>query len=106
MFTEPPRDNITYIFSSSSFFQRWLNEEQGPCLLNFITKTKACIGLLSFYNGKSPRSDGWAINFCVGFWDLLENDFTIVVEEAHSTGKIHPPFHPTFITNTPKVDSP
>ena len=44
--------------------------------------------------------------FFLGFWDLLENDFTIAVEESHSTGKIHPPFNPAFIANFPKADSP
>lgn len=55
---------------------------------------------------KSPRMDGWSVEFYLQFLDLLGDEMVRLVEEAHITGRISGGINATFISLIPKVTEP
>jgi len=68
------------------------------------TKKNKCF--MASKNKKSPRSDGWIVEFFSGFFDLIGKDILEVIEESRRSGHIHPPLNSTFIAIIPKTDIP
>jgi len=59
-----------------------------------------------FKKDKSPRLDGWTIEFYLAFYELTRNDLLKVVEECRITRKMYEAINSTFIALIPKYDSP
>lgn len=59
-----------------------------------------------FKQDKSPRPDGWSMEFYMAFSKILGDDPLKVIEECRSSGRIHGAFNSTFTTLIPKLDKP
>jgi len=55
---------------------------------------------------KSPRPDGWPIEFFQQFFDQIGSELTDVVEESRRKGMIYAPFNSIFIALIPKKEVP
>eukprot|EP00253_Pinus_taeda_P003595 PITA_03595 len=59
-----------------------------------------------FKKEKSPGPDGWTIEFCIAFYELLSHDLLSVVEECRASRSLYNAINSTFIALMPKSDSP
>lgn len=57
-----------------------------------------------FQKDKSPRIDGWTIEFFIALFDFIGFDLLPMVEEYKREEKIHPAFNSTSITLIPKLE--
>ena len=73
-------------------------------LTSIVTQVELEGTLQWFKKYKSPRPDGWTIEFYRGFFDLIGGDLLKVIEESRTNGRIRSPFNSTFITLIPKVN--
>ena len=55
---------------------------------------------------KSPRPDGFPVEFFLAFFDLLGAELVLLVEEARLTGSVWPSLNSTFIILIPKKYNP
>ena len=71
-----------------------------------VTEKELLEVIHSFQKGKSPRPNGWPIEFYLGFFNLLGWDVLKVVEEYQVNGHIHETLNSTFIGLIPKSNNP
>lgn len=71
MYSEPQRDNIRDILTSTSFFDGRMSKVQNEALVRLVSKGELHKVFLSFQAGKSPNSNGWIMEFFINLWDLL-----------------------------------
>jgi len=90
----------------AGYFPRFLGEEEAQDLNSPVTLVKLEGTLKWFKKDKSPRPNGWTIEFYLAFYDLLAHDLLQVVEECQTTGKLYNAINSTFIALIPKSDSP
>ena len=62
--------------------------------------------LKGFKKDKSPWIDGWPVDFCLHFFDLLGQDILNVIEHSRIEGRVIGALNATFITLIPKCDKP
>ena len=60
----------------------------------------------SFQKDKSPKPDGWTVEFFLASYDIIELDLLQLVEESRINGLLHPPLNSTFLALIPKKDKP
>jgi hypothetical protein len=53
--------------------------------------------LHNFYKDKSPGPNGFPMDFFIGFFDLIEEDFRRVIEESKSTRNILATYNATYL---------
>ena len=97
---------IRDIFTTTSFFNSWVDLIQARNLMEEATKEEFLEVLKSFQHGKSLAPNGWAIMFYLGFWYLISDNIVVAIEESKYSGMVHPPFNSSFISNIPKYDFP
>ena len=71
-----------------------------------VTKEELEKIVYSFQKGKSPRLDGFIIEFFQGFFDLVKEDFLKAVQESQRTGKVLGAPNSTFLALIPKKQNP
>jgi hypothetical protein len=54
--------------------------------------------------GKSPRPDGFIMEFYQSCWSVIKNEVSEVVEDSRKIKKVLPAFNVTFLTLIPKED--
>jgi len=59
-----------------------------------------------FQKEKSLGSNGWPIEFYLGFYNLIREDLLKVVEESRVSSHIHAPLNYNFIALIPKSVNP
>ena len=62
--------------------------------------------IYSFQKGKSPRPDGFTIEFFQGFFDLVKEDLLKAVQESQRVGKVLGALNSTFLALIPKKQNP
>jgi len=87
-------------------FPRLIDEDTNEDLNAEVTKDEIKSVLNSFKKAKSPRLDGWTIEFYIGFFDLVGDDLWKLVEESKSSGKVLGAINSTFIDLIPKIKEP
>lgn len=65
------------------------DEGKNEDLFQPITKDELLGVMMSFKKDKSPRPDGWTIDFYIHFFDLIKHDLLRMVEAARISGSIH-----------------
>ena len=58
-----------------------------------------------FKRDKSPRPDGWSVQFYTAFFDTLGKYILKVVEECQINAKMYEALNTTFISLIPKSDN-
>jgi hypothetical protein len=106
LFKENNGANIAEIIQLALLFPCFVNDETNRSLMEEVSEEELKEVLHSFQKNKSPRPDGWTIEFFLGFYDLIGKDVLVVVEESCREGHIHAPLNVTFIALIPKSDSP
>jgi len=98
--------SIAEIVKVARLFPHFVEKEEHFSLMMEVSEKELLEVLDSFQKGKSPGSDGWLIEFYLGFYDLLGSDILKVVEESRKNGHIHEPLNSTFIELIPKTNKP
>ena len=87
-------------------YPRIFLEEEGLRLAEPINLSEILTTLKEFKASKSPRPDGWTVEFYLGFYENLGKDLLAVVEESCMVGHLHPTMNSIFISLIPKTDTP
>lgn len=66
------RATIIEVVKMTSFFPIFVNEVDNEILLEDVSKEELQTILHTFQKDKSPRIDGWLLNFYMGFFDTIE----------------------------------
>eukprot|EP00253_Pinus_taeda_P009046 PITA_09046 len=106
IYKSPPGTNLAEIINLANHFPRFVNEEDAEELTAPVTMDELEGTLKWFKKDKSPRPDGWTIEFYLTFFELLGQDLLRVVEESRSSGCLYHAINSTFIALIPKSDSP
>ena len=75
-------------------------------LMEEVSEEEVKTTLLRFQKDKSPRSDGWTVEFFLAGYDSIGLDLSHLVEETRKIGVLHLPLNSTFLTLIPKKDTP
>lgn len=59
-----------------------------------------------FKKNKTPRPDGWLIEFYLAFFDIIGEDLLKIVEDLRIRGFLETSITSTFIALIPKKDNP
>ena len=62
--------------------------------------------LSKFQKDKSPRPDGWTMEFFLAGYATIGPDLLQLVEETRVNGVLHLPLNSTFLALIPKKDNP
>jgi hypothetical protein len=79
-------------------------EEEVQVLENPVTKEEVLEVLKEFMKDKTPGPDGWTVEFCLHFFELVASNLVEAVEEARMTGAMYKGMNTTFIELIPKVN--
>lgn len=90
----------------AQLFPWFFDAEENVELMDEVTMEELKEVIHSFQKDKSPRPDGWSIEFYLGFFELLGEDLLEVVEKSRKSRVIHAPINSTFIALIPKVEKP
>ena len=81
-------------------------EEDVDRFLDPITSQEVEAVLKGFKKDKSPRPDGWPVEFFLTFFDLVGDELVLVAEHARLGGRIPSSLNSTFLNLIPKCDKP
>jgi hypothetical protein len=73
---------------------------------NPCTKVEIWEVLKSFAKDKSPRPDGWTVEFLIHYFDIFGADLLELVEDSRIHGFVNKSLNVTFMTLIPKVNNP
>lgn len=82
----------------AGLFPWFVNEDEAEELNSPVTLGELEGTLKWFKKDKSPRLDGWSIEFYIAFFDILGNDLLKIVEECRTSGSLYNAINSTFIT--------
>eukprot|EP00253_Pinus_taeda_P014295 PITA_14295 len=97
-------DSITGFMTD--LLERFVNEEETEALFAPVTSGELEGTLKWFKKDKSPRPDGWTIEFYLAFYELLGQDQLKVVEECRISRSLYNAINSTFIALIPNSDTP
>ena len=83
-----------------------LSSEGARCFIENVSLTEIKEAIKYFKKDKSPRSDGWPVEFFLHFFDLLGRDILKAVDCSRMFGRITPSLNSTFLALIPKKDKP
>ena len=92
------------IIQITQIFPRFAEEDDNENIMEEVSMEELKEVIHSFQHEKSPGTNGWTIEFYLGFFELIEEDLLEVVEESRRLGVIHAPINATFMALIPKVD--
>jgi len=87
-------------------FPRFVLQEESDDLTKEVTMEELEATIKWFKKDKSPGPDGWTIEFCIAFFDILGNDLLKIVEQCRRSGRISSAIKSTFIALIPKDNFP
>eukprot|EP00253_Pinus_taeda_P025948 PITA_25948 len=103
---KPPGSNPADIINVVGHFPIFVNDDEAEELTAPVTAGELEGTLKWFKKDKCPGPDGWTIEFCLAFYDLLGHDLLKVVEECRLFGSLYNAINSTFIALIPKSDIP
>jgi hypothetical protein len=106
LFKESDVANIGEIMKVVRLFPRFFNDEMNEIMESEVTKEELKVVLGNFKKAKSPGPDGWIVEFFLGFYDFLEDEFLRVIEESRRSGKMLGDLNATFIALILKKNDP
>ena len=106
LFKAQAGSTLAEIIQTTQLFPRFADVEENKNLMEEVSMEELKDVIHSFQKDKSPGSDGWKIEFYLGFFDLIGEDLLEVVDECRKSRVIHAPINSTFITLIPKTDKP
>jgi hypothetical protein len=107
LFKAPLGSTIGEIVKDARIFPHFVEEEERESLMDPVSEQELLAVMKTFQKGKSPRPDGWPIEFFLGFFDLIGNDIPKVVEESHGKMDVFTILSTaTFIALIPKSNNP
>ena len=106
LYKEQVGSTLAEIIQLAQLFPQFVDAEENIELMEEVMMEELKSTLHSFQKDKSPRPDGWTIEFYLGLFDILREDLLNVVEESRRTGRIHATINATFIALIPKVENP
>ena len=71
-----------------------------------VMEEELCSTIYSFQNGKNPRTDGFSVEFFLGFYDLIKEYLLKVVIESQHSRKFLGSMNSTFLALIPKKQKP
>ena len=83
-----------------------LSSEKARCFIENVSLTEIEGALKPFKKDKSPRLDGWPVEFFLHFFYLLGRDLLKAVDCSRMSGRITPSLNSTFLALIPKKDKP
>jgi hypothetical protein len=57
-------------------------------MMEETSKDELKLVLYLFKKYKIPRTDGWTVEFFIGFYDLVEEDMLRFIKEVRNSGKV------------------
>jgi hypothetical protein len=87
-------------------FPSFVIDDENQHLMEDVSKEELQVVLHSFQKDKSHSPKGWPMEFFLGFYEILEEDLSRVMEESHTSKKVPTTFNTTFIALIPKNDNP
>ena len=81
-------------------------EEDNDHFLKPISALEVEVVLKGFKKDKSPRPNGWPVEFFLAFFDLVGRDLVLDVEQSRLLGKVTGALNSTFLTLIPKCEKP
>jgi hypothetical protein len=97
---------IEEVIRMVQYFPGFTSEEDNRMLMEKVTIEELKDVMKRFQKDKSPRPDGWTIEFFLGFFDTIGQDILSLVEETRLTRKMPLSLNSTFIALIPKKDNP
>ncbi|XP_031392075.1 uncharacterized protein LOC116204137 [Punica granatum] len=88
----------------SSILKRKVPHSKHQMLMLPITDEEIKAALFSMGNDKSPRPDGYTAYFFKHAWQIVQKDFTNVVQHFFSSGKLRREVNSTIIALVPKKE--
>eukprot|EP00253_Pinus_taeda_P021742 PITA_21742 len=85
---------------------RFVDEESAEDLNKSVTLGELEAVLKWFRKDKSPGPNGWPMEFCLAFFDLIGQDLLRAIEDCQMNGRMHDVFNATFIALIPNLDKP
>lgn len=83
-----------------------MEEDENDSIMVDITKVEIEFVLHKFEKGKFPRLDDLIVEFYVGCYEFLDDDFLQVINYSRNTRQIFSPFSTTIIALILKFDNP
>ena len=77
-----------------------------PCLTQPVSLFEVECALHSFKKDRSPKPDGWPVEFYLFFFDLLGEELLSAVDYARVSGCIPPSLNSTFLALIPQKENP
>ena len=102
-------DNQTSILAQLKvimLFPSILFDEEDECFTEEVSIGDIEGDLKYFKKDKSPRPNGWPMEFFLDFFDLMGGDLLIAVECSRLSSTITPSLNSTFLALIPKKDKP
>jgi hypothetical protein len=87
-------------------FPKFFNDEMNEIMELEVTKEEIKGVLGNFKKAKTLGPDGWIVEFFLGLYDFLEDEFLRVIEGSRISGKMLSDLNATFIALIPKKNDP
>ena len=105
IFKEGQQTTIAELIRISQYFPESISEEDNMELMEEVSEEDVKATLHSFQKDKSPRPDGWTVEFFLAGYDSIGPNLLHLVEETRKNGVLHLPLNSTFLTLIPKKDT-
>ena len=106
LYRAPLHIDLLDIMQITQSFNRFVELEQEDDLNALVSKEELEGVLKWFKKDKSAGPDGWPIEFFIHFFELMNNDLLIMIEDSRVKGRMYDGFNSTFIALIPKTDHP
>jgi hypothetical protein len=106
LFSDPGSNNLVSQLHVVQQYPRFFTEEEGRFVGKEVSLDEVEVVLKSFAKSKSHGTDGWPVEFFLGFFDIMGKDLVDMVEETRRQGKISGAINSTFIALIPKTGRP
>lgn len=102
----PTNVSLAEIFRVAQLFPPFVDQEEALDLVKEVSMEELEASLKCFKRDKSPRLDGWTVEFFLAFFETLSPDLLKVVEASRSESKMLEAFNSTFVALIPKSANP
>lgn len=98
--------NLVEIIRVAQLFPRYVELEDEEYLVRDVTLDELEATLKWFSKDKSPRPDGWTVEFFLSFFEVIGSDLLSAVEKSWTSGRLEAAITSTFIALISKTDKP
>lgn len=106
IYQEPPNATLVEVIKVAQLFPRFVDQETAMELNMEVSMGELKATLKWFKYDKSPRPDGWSVEFYTAFFDILGDDLLKFIEDCWTTSRMYGAINSTFIALIPKSDNP